>query len=98
MNCLECSLSPTIDVPMTAIGDYAYCGAGVCLDHARVITFGRQQIGVVPEVRTGKRRIVCTTCYGGTSLEPGGTLTASASGVRGTEEEPRTPAAARAGQ
>jgi hypothetical protein len=75
MNCLECSMSPAIDVPMTAVGDCAYCGAGVCLDHARVIRLSPQPIGVVPVVRTGERRITCTTCYSGGGLEGVGTGT-----------------------
>lgn len=43
MNCLECSV-PTKEVPNTAIGDCAYCGAGVCLDHARVIRLHSQPL------------------------------------------------------
>ena len=81
MNCLECSMSPTIDVPNTAVGDCAYCGAGVCLDHARVVTLRPSHIGVVPDIRTGARRITCTTCYsaGGLEGERAGTLTVPAS-------------------
>jgi len=63
MNCLECSMSSAIDVPNAAVGDCAYCGACVCLDHARVVTLQSSPIGVVPDVRTGARRITCTTCY-----------------------------------
>jgi hypothetical protein len=79
MNCLECSVSPTIDVPNTAVGDCAYCGAGVCLDHARVIKLHSQPLGVVPDVRTGERRITCTTCYsaGGLEGDRSGTVTAA---------------------
>jgi hypothetical protein len=58
-----------MDVPNTAIGDCAYCGAGVCLDHARVVTLRSSAIGVVPDVRTGARRITCTTCYSAGGLE-----------------------------
>ena len=63
MICLECSLSPTVDRPLTAIGACAYCGAGVCLDHVRLVEFGSQPIGVVPAARNGARRILCTTCF-----------------------------------
>src|ERR1700761_4090678 len=69
MNCLECSMSPAMDVPNAAIGDCAYCGAGVCLDHARVVTLQSSPLGVVPDVRTGARRITCTTCYSAGGLE-----------------------------
>jgi hypothetical protein len=62
MNCLECSLSPETDIPMNAVGGCAYCGAGVCLDHARIVTFRPQPTGVVPESRSA-RRIMCTVCY-----------------------------------
>ena len=80
MNCLECSMSPAIDVPNTAIGDCAYCGAGVCLDHARVVTLQSKRIGVVPDVRTGARRITCTTCYsaGGVEGERAGMIAVAA--------------------
>ena len=63
MNCLECSLSPETDIPMTAVGSCAHCGAVVCLDHARIVTFRPQPIGVVPASRSGARRIVCAACY-----------------------------------
>jgi hypothetical protein len=83
MNCLECSMSPAIDVPMAAIGDCAYCGAGVCLDHARVIMLRSNPIGVVPGVRCRERRITCTTCYsaGGLEGEKAGMLTVAAPGA-----------------
>jgi hypothetical protein len=87
MNCLECSMSPAIDVPNTAAGDCAYCGAGVCLDHARVVTLQSHPIGVVPDVQLGARRITCTTCYsaGGLEGERAGALTvpAKAGAARG---------------
>jgi hypothetical protein len=80
MNCLECSLSPSVGLPMTATAGCAYCGAGVCLDHARVVTPGRPPIGVVPQSSVGERRIVCTTCYTGSAAggTKAGTLTATA--------------------
>jgi hypothetical protein len=62
MNCLECSLSPAIDSPMAAVAGCAYCGAGVCLDHARVLMRRSQPVGVMPDIRGGGRRIACTTC------------------------------------
>ena len=99
MNCLECSMSPTIDVPNTAAADCAYCGAGVCLDHARVVTLQSNPIGVVPAVRTGARRITCTTCYsaGGLEGERGGMLTVAAPGA-GAAEAKATAYAARPGR
>jgi hypothetical protein len=89
VNCLECSMSPTIDVPNTAAGDCAYCGAGVCLDHARVVTLQSNPIGVVPTVRTGARRITCTTCYsaGGLEGERAGMLAVAAPGAGAAKGE-----------
>jgi hypothetical protein len=93
MNCLECSLSPSVGLPMTATGGCAYCGAGVCLDHARVVVPSRPPIGVVPQSRIGERRIVCTTCYEGSAS--GGTkagmltMTAPAVGTTGAPADPR---------
>jgi hypothetical protein len=80
MDCMECWLSPAPDIPRTAIGSCTYCGAGICLDHARVLTIHRQPIGVVPQSRMGARRIVCTSCYAGPSPEgaKAGMLTVSA--------------------
>jgi hypothetical protein len=84
MNCLECSLSPSVGLPMTATGGCAYCGAGVCLDHARVVIPGRPPIGVVPQSSIGERRIVCTTCYAGSATggTKAGTLAMTAPAVR----------------
>ena len=86
MNCLECSMSPAIDVPNTATGDCAYCGAGVCLDHARVVALKPTRIGVVPDSRKGARRITCTTCYaiGGLEGERAGMLTVPAAAAGAT--------------
>lgn len=98
MDCLECSLSPSADIPMTAIGGCAYCGAGVCLDHARVVVPGRPPTGVVPQSRVGERRIVCTTCYAGSV--PGGTkagtLTVTGPAVRPAGARAATRVTARA--
>ena len=100
MNCLECSMSPTIDVPNTAVGDCAYCGAGVCLDHARVIALQSHPVGVVPNVRTGARRITCTTCYsaGGGEGEKAGMLTAASPGTGAAKGKAKASSAARAGR
>src|ERR1700733_9413542 len=100
MNCLECSMSPAIDVPNTATGDCAYCGAGVCLDHARVVTLQSTPIGVVPAVRTGARRITCTTCYsaGGLEGERAGMLTVAAQGAGAAKGEATASATARTGR
>jgi hypothetical protein len=100
MNCLECSMSPAMDVPNTATADCAYCGAGVCLDHARVVTLQSNPVGVVPAVRTGARRITCTTCYsaGGLEGEKAGMLTAAGPRAGATGAPARTSAAARPGR
>ena len=100
MNCLECSMSPAIDVPNTAAGDCAYCGAGVCLDHARVVTLQSNPIGVVPTVRTGARRITCTTCYSAGRLEgeKAGMLAVAAPSTSGAKGEERASAGARQGR
>ncbi|HEX3958656.1 MAG TPA: hypothetical protein VHZ03_18845 [Trebonia sp.] len=64
MNCLECAT--TIDrstMAQPAIGCCAYCGAGMCLDHARYIRLTPPPpAGLVPSLWNGRRRIVCTTC------------------------------------
>jgi hypothetical protein len=97
MNCLECSMSPAIDVPNTAIGDCAYCGAGVCLDHARVVALRSNPLGVVPTVRTGARRITCTTCYsaGGLEGEQAGMLAVATSGAGAAKGQATASATAR---
>jgi hypothetical protein len=86
MNCLECSLSPSVGLPMTATATCAHCGAGVCLDHARLVIPGRPPIGRVPQSRVGERRIVCTTCYAGSHAggTKAGMLTATAPAGRTT--------------
>jgi hypothetical protein len=100
MNCLECTMSPAIDVPNTATADCAYCGAGVCLDHARVIAIQSNRIGVVPNVRTGVRRITCTTCYsaGGLEGERAGMLTVAAPRAGAAKGGATASAAARPGR
>jgi hypothetical protein len=100
MNCLECSMSPAIDVPNTATGDCAYCGAAVCLDHARVVALKPARIGVVPDARRGARRITCTTCYsvGGLEGERAGMLTAPAPPVGAPRGEATASTAARPGR
>jgi hypothetical protein len=80
MNCLECSLSPETDLPRTAVGSCAYCGAGVCLDHARLVTFRPQPAGVVPESRGGARRILCPACYASPAPEASRARAASVPG------------------
>ena len=99
MNCLECSMSP-VDVPNAAVGDCAHCGAAVCLDHARVVTLQSSPIGVVPDVRTGARRITCTTCYsaGGLEGERAGMLTVEAPRADAVRGEERASTAARSGR
>jgi hypothetical protein len=75
MSCLECSLSST-DRPQTAIGGCAYCGTGVCFDRARLVEFSSQPIDVVPEPRSGARRILCTTCFAAAGHSRGMTVAA----------------------
>ena len=63
MICLECATNINgsgSDRP--AIGCCAYCGAGICLDHARFIPVSPPPIGPAFQPRNGKRRFICTTC------------------------------------
>jgi len=63
MNCLECATDITTTGPaQAAIGCCAFCGAGMCLDHARYVALPRRPIGVVAGLSPGRRRFVCTTC------------------------------------
>ena len=100
MYCLECTLSPAIDDPLTAIADCAYCGAGVCINHARVINVRPESMGVVPQVRVGVRRIVCTTDYSAGPLEGerAGTLTAATPRAGAATKEATASANVRAGR
>ena len=62
MNCLEYAtlMAATYKAP-AALACCVYCGAGICLDHARLVVLSAQPAGLVP--RRGARRIVCATCY-----------------------------------
>lgn len=61
MNCLDCAtMIPQAPMARTAVSCCVYCGAGICLDHARfVMPYGRP-VGVVPP--QGARRMLCTSC------------------------------------
>jgi len=61
MNCLDCAtMIPMAAMDRAAIGCCTYCGAGICLDHARfILPYGRP-VGVVPA--QGARRVLCTSC------------------------------------
>lgn len=63
MNCLECAtlMAATYEAP-AALACCVHCGAGICLDHARVVGLPAQPVGLVPPTR-GARRVVCATCY-----------------------------------
>jgi hypothetical protein len=93
-------MSPAIDVPNTATGDCAYCGAGVCLDHARVLTLKSNPLGVVPVRQAGARRITCTTCYaaGGLEGERAGKLTMTAPAAGAARGAATASAGARTGR
>ena len=58
MNCLEYEtlMAATYKAP-AALACCVYCGAGICLDHARLVVLSAQPAGLVP--RRGARRIVC---------------------------------------
>jgi hypothetical protein len=63
MICLECAVDVNhADGARPAIGCCAYCGAGICLDHARYIPLSPSPIGPAYQRRNGKRRFICTTC------------------------------------
>lgn len=63
MICLECAIDVEASVAARpAIGTCAYCGAGICLDHARWIPLAKAPIGPAYQHRNGKRRFICTTC------------------------------------
>jgi hypothetical protein len=64
MNCLECATT----TPMTymvrgAISFCAYCGAGICLDHARFVDLPAHPVGLAAPPPSGARRILCTACH-----------------------------------
>ena len=62
MNCLECAtlMAATYQAP-AALACCVHCGAGICLDHARLLILPAQPVGPVP--RRGARRIMCATCH-----------------------------------
>jgi len=63
MICLECATDiDATSAARPAIGCCAYCGAGICLDHARHIPVTPPPIGPAFQSREGKRRFICTTC------------------------------------
>jgi hypothetical protein len=63
MICLECAIDAAASMAARpAIGTCAYCGAGICLDHARWIPLAPPPIGPAHPPRNGKRRFICTTC------------------------------------
>jgi len=63
MNCLECTAMMRAAYTVRgAIGCCVHCGAGICLDHARILARPAQPVGVVPRSR-GARRVMCATCY-----------------------------------
>lgn len=57
MRCLECALESE---PREAIAVCQDCGAGTCLEHARV-TYGRPS-GTIGRAMVSERRIRCTVC------------------------------------
>jgi hypothetical protein len=81
MNCLECAttMAATYTAP-SAIGCCAYCGAGICFDHARILALPGQPVGVVLRAERGARRVMCATCYAASDADgaSAGTLIAIA--------------------
>jgi hypothetical protein len=78
MNCLECTLT-TPGVENVAIGSCAYCGAGLCPEHAYVIALPAPPVGLVLRATSGARRIVCPSCY---TVPPSGGVRAGLVGAR----------------
>ena len=69
MNCLECTAMMRAAYTVRgAIGCCVDCGAGICLDHARILARAAQPVGVVPRSR-GARRVMCATCYTGSDAD-----------------------------
>lgn len=62
MNCLECATTvPMTSMAQSAVGCCAYCGAGICLLHARFVPVAPRPIGLLPQM-SSRRRLVCTSC------------------------------------
>jgi hypothetical protein len=62
MNCFECTIV-TPGIANVAIGSCAYCGAGLCTEHAYLINMPAPPVGLMPRANFGARRIVCPSCY-----------------------------------
>jgi hypothetical protein len=58
MNCLQCA---TNGRSTSAVAVCADCGAGVCLEHARIVALTAQPVGLIPAHASG-RQIRCTAC------------------------------------
>jgi hypothetical protein len=90
MNCLECATRiARTNLAQPAIGCCTYCGAGICLDHARYIPLpSPPPVGLVSRPGNGRRRVVCTKCDPGTDI---GALTISvfAESGHGSGQPPR---------
>lgn len=81
MNCLPCALTRPQDPPPSAVAVCGCCGAGVCLEHAAILTCPAQPAGLVTS-RAAMRRIRCTTCQ---SAQP---AVHTAAGARGRRTAP----------
>ena len=63
MNCFEHAIA-TPGTANTAFACCAYCGAALCLEHARLITLpAPPPPGLVVRTTAGARRILCPSCY-----------------------------------
>lgn len=63
MNCFEHAIA-TPGTANTAFACCAYCGAGLCLEHAHLITLpALPPPGLVVRTTSGARRILCPSCY-----------------------------------
>jgi hypothetical protein len=63
MNCLECATRiARTALAQPAVGSCVFCGAGICLDHARYIPVAPRPVGLVPQLSNCRRQVVCTSC------------------------------------
>jgi hypothetical protein len=62
MNCFECTIDAA-SVNSTAVAVCATCGAGLCLEHAHLVTLRPPTPSEWTRRIDGARRIVCPSCY-----------------------------------
>lgn len=88
MNCLECATRiARTNLAQPAIGCCTYCGAGICLDHARYIPLPPPPpVGLVPRLGNSRRRVVCTSCDQG--VGPGALTVSVFTGLESRRDRP----------